>query len=357
MANDTDYLLDFYRKTRNFMWVYVAIPLICFGIIGNILSIIILLRPRMRAMQVFVYLITLVSNDLVVLLSDAVPKVVFVLTGIILYSEHIFLCKFLSYLSQTSVLYASWLTVLITSERMVCVSFPIWSSINLKVKLKIIAMITTFLFISCLTALNLYYRTLISKPFSNAIFCSNTGPDDYAVFYEFTYSVFFSFLPAVLLVICSFVIILKLRTRFLVKDSQQKKANQSQASNDAVRILFLINLVYFLIVLPYGIMVFIMRLIPGNRVMMIALSITDVLYYISNSINFVLYSASGPTFRKELRSFCRGEESLTTGRSQSNRLSSVNVTTFSKRKRKDSISIVSLTSVKEFDQISDRQNT
>ncbi|XP_029647603.1 C-C chemokine receptor type 1-like [Octopus sinensis] len=357
MANDTDALLDFYRKTRNFMWVYVAIPLICFGIIGNILSIIILLRPRMRAMQVFVYLITLVSNDLVVLFSDAIPKVVFIMTGIIHNSEHIFLCKFFSYLSQTSVLYASWLTVLITSERMVCVSFPIWSSINLKIKLKIIAMVTTFLFISCLTASNLYYRTLIPRPFSNAKICVTTGPEDYAVFYELIYGVFFSFLPAVLLVIFSSVIISKLRNRFLVKDSQQKKANQSQASNDAIRILFLINLVYFLIVLPYGIMVFVVRFNPGNRVMMIALSVTDVLYYISNSINFVLYSASGPTFRKELRSFCRGEESLTTERTQSNRFSSVNETTFSKRKRKDSISIVSLTSVREFDQISVRRNT
>lgn len=357
MANDTDNLLDLYRMTRNFMWVYIAIPLICFGIIGNILSIVILLRPRMRAMQVFVYLITLVSNDLVVLFTDAIPKVVFVMTGINFYSGHIFLCKFFSYLSQTSLLYASWLTVLITSERMVCVSFPIWSSINLKIKLKVIAMITTFLSISCLTASNLYYRTLILNPSSNTVSCSDAGPKVYISFYELTYSVFFSFLPAALLMVFSFVIILKLRSRFLVKDLQQKKANQSKASNDAAQILFFINFVYFLIVLPYGIMVFVIRLIPVNRVMIIVLSVTDVLYYISNSINFVLYSASGPTFRKELRSFCRGEKSLTTERSQSNRLSSVRETTFSKRKRKDNISIVSLTSVREFDRISDRQNS
>ena len=299
-------LAESYVRVNQPVWIYFGIPLWIFGTVGNVITLTVILRKRMRTLNVAIYLIALVITDLLVQLTEMFPKILTIFTGIFLNDKHIVFCKTLPFISETSLIFSSWVTVAISFERMLCVRYPLWSSRSLKMSNRVIVIISMLISLSFITGVKAYWREIGFDVDSVEKSCfPHVKNKDMLGFQETTYYTFYSFIPAIILFICSMLIGYELRNRFLVTQTQQRQQNsRAHRTDDTIRVLTFINTIFFLTTVPFSILNYIAIVAFVNEPLVYALGFMDVFIYVSNSVNFLSYIASGRAFRNELRQLC-----------------------------------------------------
>ena len=95
------------------------------GTVGNLTSLAVLLRPRMRGKSVYLFLLLLAIADTMVLYISAFKTWIRNITGFELLSVSNWSCRSVTFLTLLSTHMAAWIVVLVTTDRFIAVWFPL----------------------------------------------------------------------------------------------------------------------------------------------------------------------------------------------------------------------------------------
>ncbi|KAK4475209.1 hypothetical protein MN116_002287 [Schistosoma mekongi] len=112
-------------NVNNILWMYIPPIIFILGSIGNLLSFVILQHPSTSSMTLFIYLIARSIVDEIVLIIGLLRRWIDKIFNTKFENTSIFLCKMIHFLGTSSSLLSVWLTVILTAERALVVSFPL----------------------------------------------------------------------------------------------------------------------------------------------------------------------------------------------------------------------------------------
>nr|CAH8874902.1 unnamed protein product [Trichobilharzia regenti] len=109
----------------NILWIYLPPIIFILGSLGNVLSFVILRHPSTGSVTTFVYLIARSIVDEMVLIVGLLRRWIDKLIDSELANTSNFICKMVHFWGTSSSLLSVWLTVTLTAERALVVSFPL----------------------------------------------------------------------------------------------------------------------------------------------------------------------------------------------------------------------------------------
>ncbi|CAH8874381.1 unnamed protein product [Trichobilharzia szidati] len=109
----------------NILWIYLPPIIFILGSLGNVLSFVILRHPSTGSVTTFVYLIARSIVDEMVLIVGLLRRWIDKLSDSELANTSNFICKMVHFWGTSSSLLSVWLTVTLTAERALVVSFPL----------------------------------------------------------------------------------------------------------------------------------------------------------------------------------------------------------------------------------------
>lgn len=299
------------------MWQIFSPILLVFGSFGNILSIVVLLRPRFRKWASTVYLIGLSVADLSVLYIGLLRQWVRYTFDEDIRDSSVFFCKVHWWLIYVAADCSVWILTAITAERLVSTLCPYKSK---QVCTKRISVVTIVAVVVCSLLINCHLvygfdRLEIQDGNTTKIIPCAPKNEAYEEFFDKAWSWIdlckFSLIPFAILSSGNACILYKLlSSRRKVKtqvgpasDGSSKKGVASSMSLLLVALNFVFIIcnapvcVYF-IGEPYW--------VPADVPRKVQLqdpwwAIVNMLMYINNSSNFVLYCVTGSRFRDTVK--------------------------------------------------------
>ena len=309
----------YYFKISIQMWKYIPPVIIVLGTVGNTLSILVMLRKQFRHTTMSFHLIALAIADTLALYCGLLPICLdaYLSTNL---GHSIFLCKMRNllvfYVSHT----ASWILVCLTLERFVAVIFPHYCRLFTKARAAII--LAFIILILLIFDLHFFWTFHLQEhtsqyidPLTNTTknhttrvcwvykehedFLTNTWPwIDLALF---------SLLPFMFIIIGNISICIKLGLTYYNRRKLGSSTNQSQNQTKLIStsiVLGSVSLIFVVSTLPVTIWQLHMIHTPYNEDARAKIQITgtaiQLLQYLNNAFNFVLYCLTGRQFRKEL---------------------------------------------------------
>ena len=281
------------------IWIYGAPPIVILGTIGNILSAVVMNRKSLRASTTSLYLTVLAVSDLFCLYIGLVP-----LWVQFTFSYWIGNMPNIGCTTYWSVLYfafhfEAWVLVSVSLERFVAVWFPTRHKFLFTKSRAIIGLlILSIVFLGETLHFHFTYDTvdchLIKK---------------YIQFTKYVYPwiemALASLLPFAIMAMTSFAIILKLM--------KNRKALETTKISSMTGILITVNIAFFLTTVPICIYVIALRIMLANGLvsedtffLFVELwAWVNLVLYVNNASNFVLYCVTGRRFRAELLKLLR----------------------------------------------------
>ena len=107
------------------MIMMMMMMMILTGTLGNLTSLIVLLRPNMRGKSVYLFLLFLAIADTTVLYISAFKTWIRKISGFELLNVNDWSCRIVIFLILLSQQLAAWIVVLVTIDRFVAVWFPL----------------------------------------------------------------------------------------------------------------------------------------------------------------------------------------------------------------------------------------
>ena len=120
--NDEDITLSFAYQLGDFLTHYYTPCLVFFGSIGNILSVIVFFKTKLRKLSSSYYLAALGISDTCFLLSAFVSWLYYL--NINIYNRDYY-CQFFTYISGLCSFLSVWFVVAFTVERFIAVLYPL----------------------------------------------------------------------------------------------------------------------------------------------------------------------------------------------------------------------------------------
>nr|XP_012217676.1 PREDICTED: FMRFamide receptor-like [Linepithema humile] len=291
---------------------------IILGLLGNCLSAIVLFRKKMRFFSSNIYLGVLAMSDIVYLMILLINWLqimdIKLITNYLYYL--IFFKDFLFFFSE---FLSVWLIVAFTIERFIVTKYPLlrrsWCTVK-RAKIVVITLMGLAMLRSILYTFYLY-RTMLYKMFKK----SSNMYDVYKYIkldrqYGFTYtkriidSIIIFILPAVAIVICNTLIGYHIyqqnrvrKTLITTSDSSNKRtqiSSDKMLQHKITKMLILVTSVFLILKLPVHYTLHHSFHLREYANMFFLVTIFDLLDTAHYSINFVLYCATGQTFRREL---------------------------------------------------------
>ena len=324
------------------MFKYVAPVIIFSGVICNVLSLVVLQSKYFRRAPSTFILSALALTDTGVLLCGLMRHWIMVLTNFMLDIRALtqgtcwFHFFFTYYLPQLS----SWSLALLTIERMSSVKWPFKAKELFSKPRMIILWSVTAL---CLASINAHcFKTMIlvqqeeQNGNDTVYYYTCSMAQETLAFMKYAWPwidlVLISILPLVIILTCNAVIVvLLLKSRKLRQG--QMKVTSDDGSSSITAMLIGISILFFFFTTPvsiYFIGVHYWPQITHSQLFstMTAYATVNMMYYISNSTNFLVYCISGSKFRRALVAIlcCREIEKpvSTTGSKYVTSMSTVN---------------------------------
>lgn len=273
-----DYVLLYLLKFLGFYILFL-------GLTGNTLSLLVLCRKSIRTSKIGPYLIALNIADIFALNLCVIFEIL-KLYGINIEEFPLPICRMAYFFFVLASQSSSWLTVIITVERMLCICRPLTilqrsiRPLTVVFAMVVVLAILDIAFVFFFTEADGLCKPLLSQQF---------------IFIAFLYS----YVPSFLLVVCNSVIVYKLYHRPALGQTPRSGA----ASGNMVRVVLAINIVFILTTLPVSLLINIRGRIEGFGIIL-----ADFISCLNNVSNFLLYVLFGKTFRKELKSLFRPNE-------------------------------------------------
>lgn len=318
--SDIDYETYSDFTTSVYIWNIFPPILIFFGTIGNVLSIIVLRRPKIRKSVCSIYFIALSVSDLLVLYTGLLRQWIHKTFDVDIRHMGSAGCKIHTWLVYFFLDFSSWILVAVTVERVLLVWFPRKATVKCT---KNLAKLSLFVIGTCLLLVNshiLYGRGLdVTNTNGSSVVdytCSFIS-DHYEDFWTSTWPsvdlTIFCGGPFCFLLIGNILIFLKvLLTKRAVKRQCKNvvKTRKKDSKFSSMSIMLLVVNTTFLLcntpisVYLIGYETWVQKVHGREYVTLEYLiwSVVNILMYLNNSINFLLYILSGSRFRNEIKS-------------------------------------------------------
>ena len=285
--------------------VLVSMPtIILLGILGNILSVTIMLRKKFREMSTSVYLLCLAFVDTICLVSNGMTnKWLMLVSGVSFHDASNTGCQIVQYLISLSRSLSAWFVVAVTVERFLAVKFPLKSKRFIsRTKAWIVVIVITLgmssgnVYIIIMTELN---------EFSICAWKEKYIVDGLAVVVNSIDLMVYALLPSTVLIACNAYLIWKLteRIRFRAKVAVSATSGNywDQEKLGMTRMLIAVSATYTILTFPIG--VYHLALSAGSSIGSTSLyNISYILETLNHAMNFFLYCVAGSGFRREIRS-------------------------------------------------------
>ncbi|XP_045210919.1 thyrotropin-releasing hormone receptor-like [Mercenaria mercenaria] len=314
------------------IWQIVSPVLIIFGTVGNVLSIIVLSKRKFNRWASTVYLLGLAVADLFALYVGLMRQWIKYLFDSDIRAVHPVLCKVHWWLMYTCADVPVWILTAITIERLISTLCPYKSkTICTKHRAKVILALIVVGALSINSHLLYGFGKLeISGPNVTIIIPCAPMTDEYDHFFGKVWTWIdlckYSLLPFALLSTGNICIIYKLasssrkvRTQVAPSTSQTQAPSGNERTSNMSVLLVCLNFVFITCTAPVCIY-FIGEpyWIPKDVPRTIQLqdpwwAIVNMLMYINNSANFVLYCLTGSRFRESVRKLFRCHDKTSRG--------------------------------------------
>ncbi len=329
-----------YKDVKYVLDYFVNMPLCIFGILGNILNIVVLTHRRMTAsseahMECIVYtgLANLAFSDMCYCLLSFVQTLIDIKNSSSYFDQAYTYCSI--YLRNMFSYVSTWLTVILTLGRYYGVCHPLRTRVYVMssqkvTKILIIIIVCVYLLWGCLSVPELLIFTICSDVVTSDSNSSSlvieyyldSGPLDYRIWglFSIIWQVFGFFIPFVIMLFCNIRLLqtLKKSAKF---QQQQYSSSHHQYSTHRLRIsptqdpvltktLIIIIILFVVLVSPSEII----NILSNYKVLssahiQLAISITNVLNTANFATNFALYCMVNVHFRHTLTMLC-GHRSL-----------------------------------------------
>ena len=354
----------YYHKVTVDIWTYVPPIIISVGTVGNILTIIVILRQIFRISSTSLFLLCLAFSDLLVLYTATLRQWIlhnkaWEQKDIRMNSEGS--CRAHTFLTYVSIQFSSWLLVAVTIERVISVILPHRIKVISTVKAAVISIVSIAVFLVLLNGHFLFgighgYVEEQSRQVGRAVY-HKCWPktSSYKAFYDdalpwIDFLVAFA-IPFIILTTCNIIIIVKLAStrKHRRQMSVGSHLKAIERDNKVVTMLLVCLCVVFFICLapvsiyfigqPYWIDEITSRPVTSPMVdpiqflkdatdiradmefLMFWHAIVNCFGYLNATCNFIFYVISGSKFRREIFALfcCRrpGRESVFGSRASS----------------------------------------
>jgi len=302
-----EYLQDDNDTTATLMFVFwgILIPIIgVIGFIGNILTIIVLFRKEMKSTTVY-FLRTLVITDTGIIIGCILGLSIISITQLNpkmwLFTDVIypFMYTPINYIVMTLQFINVWVTVAVSVERYIAICHPFRAVRFCKKR-------NAFILIGVISALALLYNiprcfatTVTSCPASHECHSIISTEFGKSPFYEKLYAVY---LYTILIYIIPLVFLGILNTLLIMELMRMRKRRtvtqvDENSENNMSIVLVLIVVVFILCQTPGLVAQF---WFLGEQVLLKWLCVSNTLFALNSSVNFLIYTAVGRKFRKVL---------------------------------------------------------
>ncbi|XP_060558493.1 G-protein coupled receptor daf-37-like [Ruditapes philippinarum] len=306
-----------YRLSK-YLWKSFPPILLVLGTFGNTLAILVLMQRKNRRSTSALFLIALASADILVLWLGLLRQWIKYTFGFDIRDVSVTGCKMHVFLVYTAFHCSSWFLVAFTCERFLAVLFPLCVNgfCTYKNGICLIALLTVGLVL--LNSHLFYGVTLIQYVSRNSTtrwICDVVNDDVYQKFHKtwvWIDNCIYSLIPSLLLLIVNLSIILRLvwrrlerRTHVVLASSTKEKLPQITAT------LITTSLVFVLCTTPIS--VILIEYAHGHHdyesntrafaLFSLKWVLVNILSYMNNVLNFVLYFLSGSRFRRQTKDF------------------------------------------------------
>ena len=313
-------------------------PVILFGLLGNILSMLVWVRGSQSKTSTAKYLSVLALVDATVLLFPASELWMFLIWRILLRDQNTVLCKLYTFLPYFGPQMSAWIVVFVTAERAISVWYPHRVRV-LSTPCK--AYLSMFILAACLIFVNspLFVDTTVTingeEDDQKVVDISETdveyyvdrndprnnvtgailklclpGKDSFIVRFKPIWDFWVQFLllfsiPFFVITICNILIISKviLRRKYhnaMLCDSPEFGGRNTQLIGPITVRIIALSVVHCISSAPLTILVIDRARASQRGDYYLLRDVFNVLFYINNGINFVLYCVLGSGFRKDL---------------------------------------------------------
>ncbi len=292
----------------------VLTPLFCgFGIVGNILNILVLTRRRMQSgsdsgseRAAFMGLIALACSDLFYCIS-AFPKaflptqIAFFLSG----DPKLYYYLYESYILNSFSKISTWLTVIMAVSRFVAICHPLHSRIFVHFKGTFVAIALTFVIWFLLELPECWTHSVMREvcPRETYIFL-DTGiflrDTKLKVTFQYLWFTLGFVVPVCILAFCNIQLIRALRASARMRQECRVHGGRNQPGNRITPTLVAIVLMFIFLMTPSEIINFTAELNTSGKHHTLIVVITNLMNTINFSVNFILYCVVNVHFRSTL---------------------------------------------------------
>lgn len=295
-------------------------PILFFiGLTGNILTILILSKKKNRITSTAVFLMFLAVSDICILLTTILTHWIFIVWDFDIRTVNDTACKLHVFLTYFSIHFSSWVLVLVTIERMICVLIPHKVHFLMNRKKGIISLVVVAL---CLFIANGHFFLGAKITYTvwhdaNRTMCMGVGSEIYQEFMDKIWTwidLCLSFaIPCALILIGNVLILVQLSR---ISHRRQDMGVTQQGKHTLTILLHLLTIVFLVSMAPYAIFMIVIPYILENTTDVIheletidsILRILLLLLALNPTLNFILYFLSGSKFRTEVRSLLSCQE-------------------------------------------------
>ncbi|XP_029636247.1 uncharacterized protein LOC115211734 [Octopus sinensis] len=272
------------KVSKHPVMVISAIVMLVIGIFGNTVSLVVLCRRRLRSINIGIFLIVFCLNDLIIvgLFSHQMLSKMF-LDGSLLRE---IMCKYGQFLIYFTRQFSSWITVAISAHRMFAISRPF--SARMKKfgwKSQVVTLISIAIILLIVNIINSRYFH----------FRHGSCIYDAGILFIVVNSVFYSYLPSLILITSTVAIIITLCRR--------PKSWSTLKNNNNIFLVLAINIMYLICSLPPSVVFPLFETEVAKD--LTVKNMMAILSNFDNAFHFVLYMLSGRLFREELKKLVR----------------------------------------------------
>lgn len=298
--------------TTNTSWyylIYIFTPLIfLFGIVGNTLTIVIMLKSSFSRLNVSVYLISLGVADTVCLfvfhLTRTFLDVVFEV-----YIDVISVvgCKCITYIHYSFSYISSWIIVAMTMERLYITLYPFKARTICTRKRALVIVILICSASLIINIFNLFAFDVFKDP-DGYNYCEQINPQIQLIT-TLTDFVLYSLLPSIALLVANALLVYELNKRHDLRRSMTVLRDfeaSSKKNNNTIFMLLTVSTTFVVLTTPaslYYVCLALFNFKVDDTIIMLR-NVLQIMTSANHSVNFVLYCVSGPAFRKEMCRLC-----------------------------------------------------
>ena len=296
-------------QVAEFIELYLAGCLLFLGTIGNVMTLVVLARKRMRATTMSVYLSAAAAGDLVVIvIGQGGRHWVRNVTGVDPGSLASWYCSLWLFLANVGTSVSGFSLAGVAAERCLAIASPLKSR-------QIICKRSAYIYTGLITVLSMVYCSHIFWSYHVRIINDKSVCTINPAYYfttkvrVYTDFLYYFAIPAGITSISNLILIFQVIKAKIKRDSWLTDTkNDKNKTGSTVAMLISVCLVYIVLMAPVRITYFVGSVFPSGlnvvtrevaRMRMIW-SITLFMFYLNNSINFFIYVISGKEFRNAL---------------------------------------------------------